>query len=123
MPLNQRGSATSGPLVRVLPQPVAEVLSALLGLLLTVMAIAGAVALWRMSRLMAVAVTGWLTATVGWLVLSPSGSPDRLLPLIAVACVLVGAAVAHGLSLHPESAPPMPVIRPGTDPDHRLKRS
>lgn len=96
--LGERGADAVGPLARLLPPALTGVLSTLLGLALTVAAAVGMVGLWRTARLQAGAVTGWLLVAAGWLVLSPSGQADHLLPLLAVACVLVGAAAMYGLS-------------------------
>ena len=98
LPLGERGAGAAGPLTRVLPRPVTGVLSTLLGMTLTLAVGLGAVQLWRTSRRQAFAVSGWALATVGWLVLEPSGQADHATPLIAISCVLASAGAPFVLS-------------------------
>lgn len=98
LPLGERGETVVGPLTRVLPGPLAGVLSTVLGMALTLAVCFGALQLWRTSRRQALAVSGWALATVGWLVLQPSEQADHATPLVALSCVVAAAAAPLTLS-------------------------
>lgn len=76
-----------------LPRAVTGVLSMLIGASLTLAAVVGAIGLWRISRRQAAAVFGWAGATVGWMVVWPSGQVERGVPLVVIGCVLAAASV------------------------------
>jgi hypothetical protein len=82
-----------GTAIGPLPPAVTGLLSVLLGLSLTVAAVVGATALWRISRRQAAAVYAWGLATAGWMLLWPSGQADHGAPLVVIGCVLASAAV------------------------------
>ena len=76
-----------------LPRPLTAVLAGLIGVVLTLAAVAGWLVLWQRSRRQAVALTGWALATAGWLVLWPSQQVGQQTPLVVIGCLLAAAAV------------------------------
>jgi hypothetical protein len=81
-----------------LPHGLSGPLSVLVGAVLTLMAGIGVVGLWRVSRRQTAAITGWLLATAGWLVLWPSNQVDHGTPLVVLGCLLAAASVPVLLS-------------------------